>query len=198
MSFGWPSADFDGRDAIQAAIDRAHGKKILMFAAASNSGGRRGRAYPASSPGVICVHSTGVNGGRSDFSPTAELHKHNFATVGEAVETVWPVDANKRVSGAGSSGVRSRSGTSYATAVLVGIAAFLLQFAQVHLPKELAEQLRRKEKMEALLQKCAERGPDATQRDGYSYVHLSLDRNSLFGRSLDWIKSDIAEMLRTL
>ena len=57
MSFGWPSDDFEGYSELQHAIDRAYGKKVLMFAAAANSGGRRGRAYPASSSHVVCVHS---------------------------------------------------------------------------------------------------------------------------------------------
>ncbi|KAH0172859.1 hypothetical protein KCU67_g1545, partial [Aureobasidium melanogenum] len=80
MSFGWPSSRFHGSDDLQAAIDRAYGSKVLMFAAAANSGGRRGRAYPASSTHVICVHSTDTDGNRSSFSPTAYSDAINLAT----------------------------------------------------------------------------------------------------------------------
>ncbi|KAF4962443.1 hypothetical protein FSARC_9472 [Fusarium sarcochroum] len=118
MSFGWPSSDFDGYEALEAAIDRAYSKKVLMFAAAANSGGRMGRAYPASSSQVICVHSTNTNGGASDFSPTAEPNSINIATVGESVESAWPTllcnDSSNHDC------VKSRSGTSYATPIIAG------------------------------------------------------------------------------
>ncbi|RFU80040.1 major intracellular serine protease [Trichoderma arundinaceum] len=95
ISFGWPSSDFEGYDALEDAIDRAYGKKVLIFAAASNSGGRLGRAYPASSSQVICVHSTNTLGTPSDFSPTAEPNALNIATVGNLTEvrqiSVWDV-----------------------------------------------------------------------------------------------------------
>ncbi|RSM19544.1 hypothetical protein CDV31_001704 [Fusarium ambrosium] len=91
MSFGWPSSDFEGYDALEAAIDKAISRKVLMFAAAANSGGRLGRAYPASSSQVICVHSTNTNGSASDFSPTAEPNAINIATVGESVQSAWPM-----------------------------------------------------------------------------------------------------------
>ncbi|KAJ4258202.1 hypothetical protein NW762_008348 [Fusarium torreyae] len=122
MSFGWPSSDFDGYEALGASIDRAYSKEILMFAAAANSGGRTGRAYPASSSQVICVHSTNTNGSASDFSPTAEPNSVNIATVGESVESAWPTLLCN-----GSSNydcVKSRSGTSYATPIVAGIAGF--------------------------------------------------------------------------
>ncbi|PNP58294.1 hypothetical protein THARTR1_01809 [Trichoderma harzianum] len=91
LSFGWPSTSFEGYEELEDAIDRAHGKKILIFAAASNSGGKLGRAYPASSSQVICVHSTDTLGTPSRFSPTAEPDNLNFATVGESIESAWPM-----------------------------------------------------------------------------------------------------------
>lgn len=195
LSFGWPSTDFEGYDELEDAIDKAYSKKILMFAAASNSGGRLGRAYPASSSQVICVHSTDTLGTPSGFSPTAEPDNLNFATVGESIESAWPmllcsdsVSPQKYV--------KSRSGTSYATPIMAGIAAFLLQYARLHLPERAASSLKRREKMEALLKRCANRGPNYAPRGGYYYVELSLHHHNLFGRELDRINNEILEILK--
>ncbi|KAL6790875.1 peptidase S8/S53 domain-containing protein [Trichoderma sp. SZMC 28012] len=195
LSFGWPSTNFEGYDELEDAIDRAHGKKILIFAAASNSGGKLGRAYPASSSQVICVHSTDTLGTPSGFSPTAEPDNLNFATVGESIESAWPMllcndtTTPQRY-------VKSRSGTSYATPIMAGIAAFLLQYARLHLPERAASALKRKEKMEALLKRCAKRGPNYAPRGNYYYVELSLHQHNLFGRELDRINDEILETLK--
>ncbi|KAM0421241.1 hypothetical protein ACHAPT_010963 [Fusarium lateritium] len=194
MSFGWPSSDFDGYDALQAAIDKAISRKVLMFAAAANSGGRLGRAYPASSSQVICVHSTNTNGSRSDFSPTADPNAINIATVGESIQPAWPM---LLCSNLNTECVKSRSGTSYATPIVAGMAAFLLQYARLHLSEGEALMLKRREKMEALLRRCAVRGPSYQPRDGYFFVHLSLDKHNLFGGELDWVSYEISRALKT-
>ncbi|KAJ3456638.1 hypothetical protein MRS44_016661 [Fusarium solani] len=152
MSFGWPSSDFDGYDALQAAIDKAISRKVLMFAAAANSGGRLGRAYPASSSQVICVHSTNTNGSASNFSPTAEPNAINITTVSESVQSAWPMLLCQNNN---ADYLISRSGTSYATPIVAGMAAFLLQYARLHLSEGEALALKRREKMEALLRRCA-------------------------------------------
>jgi len=190
MSFGWPSCDFDGYDALQLAIDRAYNDKVLMFAAAANSGGRCGRAYPASSSQVICVHSTDTDGNRSSFSPTAEPNALNIATVGESILSAWPTLLCRE-----GEHLQTRSATSYATPIVVGISAFLLHFARLHLSKREAVMLKRKEKMEALLKRCAERGPNYQPRDGYFYVELSLNRHNLFGQDLEGLRRDISKAL---
>lgn len=195
MSFGWPSSDFDGYDVLESAIHRAYGKKVLLFAAASNSGGRLGRAYPASSSQVICVHSTDTLGNASAFSPTAQPFTLNFATVGESVESAWPILLCNDKS-TPQNYVKSRSGTSYATPIMAGIAAFLLQYARLHIPAEEALKFKSKENMEALLKRCAERGPNYAIRDEYFYIELSLNRHNLFGGKLDDINYEISKCLR--
>lgn len=195
LSFGWPSTDFEGYDELEDAIDKAHSKKILIFAAASNSGGRLGRAYPASSSQVICVHSTDTLGTPSGFSPTAEPDNLNFATVGESVESAWPMLLCNDLASP-QRYVKSRSGTSYATPIMAGIAAFLLHYARLHLPEKTASALARKEKMEALLKRCARRGPNYAPRDNYYYVELSLHDHNLFGRELERINDEILETLK--
>lgn len=195
MSFGWPSSHFEGYYDLEAAIDKAYGKKVLMFAAAANSGGRLGRAYPASSSQVICVHLTDTYGNASNFSPTAEPNAINIATVGEWVQSAWPMllccdELNPKC-------VESRSGTSYATPIIAGIAAFLLQYARLHLQESEALALKRKERMEALLKRCAERGSNYKPRDEYFYIELSLDAHNLFGRKLEWVNYEIRKTLET-
>jgi hypothetical protein len=57
--------------------------------------------------------------------------------------------------------------------------------------------LKRREKMEALLRRCAIRGPNYKPRDDYFYVHLSLHKHNLFGGELDWVNYEISRALRT-
>jgi subtilisin family serine protease len=196
MSFGWPSSSFDGHDVLENAIHNAYGKKVLLFAAASNSGGQLSRAYPASSSQVICVHSTDALGNASAFNPTAHPHALNFATIGESVESAWPIHKFRHDKLSPQRHVKCRSGTSYATPIMAGIAAFLLQYARIHLSAEEALKFKTKENMEALLKRCAERGPNYATRDGYFYVQLSLNRHNLFGGKLEDISYEISKTLQ--
>lgn len=134
MSFGYPTNNVDGYVKLEKALLHAHSQNILIFAAASNSGANLDRVYPARDPHAICVHSTDSQGNRSKFSPTALARDANLATIGEGVQSAWPVglcdiDANPDC-------VECRSGTSYATPIAVDIAAFLLQYARIHLAEK--------------------------------------------------------------
>ncbi|CEI41732.1 unnamed protein product [Fusarium venenatum] len=193
MSFGWPSSDFDGYEALEAAIDKAYSKKVLMFAAAANSGGRLSRAYPASSPHVICVHSTDALGNASDFSPTADPNSINIATVGECVESAWP---SFLCDSSNYDCVKSRSGTSYAAPIVAGVAGFLLQYGRLHLTGGEAIAMKRRDRMEAVLRRCAERGPNYQPRGGYFSVDLSLEKQNLFGETLEWVSYEIGKVLK--
>ncbi|KAL7940991.1 subtilisin-like protein [Trichoderma barbatum] len=196
LSFGWPSTRFEGYSDLQGAIDKAYSKKVLIFAAASNNGGRLGRAYPASSTHVICVHSTDTLGNPSAFSPTAQPYNLNFATVGESIKSAWPMALCDEKS-ASQGYFNSRSGTSYATPIMAGIAAFLLMYARLHLSEEDAVKLKSKATMEALFKRCAERGPNYAPRGNYHYVELSLYDHNLFGKEMDRINSEILDILDT-
>lgn len=134
-------------------------------------------------------------GNASAFSPTAQPFSLNLATVGELVESAWPIFLCHDKS-TPQEYVKSRSGTSYATPIMAGIAAFLLQYARIHLSAEEALRFKNKENMEALLKRCAERGPNYAMRDGYFYVELSLDRHNLFGGKLEDINYEISKTLQ--
>ncbi|VUC32850.1 unnamed protein product [Clonostachys rosea] len=193
MSFGYPTNQIEGYDELESAILYAYSKGVLLFAAASNSGANLDRAYPARDPHVICVHSTDSNGNRSKFSPTPLAQEINLATIGEAIESAWPVklcDAETN-----SQFVQWKSGTSFATPILVGIAAFLLQYARIHLPDK-AHMLKRQEKMKSVLLKISDKTQQSIARDGYSYIALNLFADNLFGKSKVFIDETIGELLK--
>jgi hypothetical protein len=173
----------------------AYSRGVIVFAAASNNGGKLGRSFPAREPTVIAVHSTDANGNRSAFSPTALAEDINLATVGEAVESAWPVHlcddtANPQC-------VKYKSGTSYATPIAAGIAAFLLAYARIHLP-ERAAALRSHKRMRVIMRRLAEKGAGGggyEPRDGCHFVDLSLYADSLFGKDKEFIDLTIGDLL---
>ncbi|OCK74584.1 subtilisin-like protein [Lepidopterella palustris CBS 459.81] len=194
MSFGFPTCDVDGYDELERAIENAHSKHVLMFAAASNSGANLNRAYPARDQHVICIHSTDANGNRSSFSPTAITDDTNIATVGQAVESAWPVHLCDEKTNP--TFVKYKSGTSYATPIAAGIAAFLLQYAKLHLREDQLEKLKRQSGMKAVLRKIAQKSQESKLRDDYYYVALSLYSDNLFGKTEGFIKETIIDILK--
>jgi len=194
MSFGFPTCNVDGYSELEKALKTAYSKDVLLFAAASNNGGQLGRSFPAREPTVISVHSTDANGNRSKFSPTPHRDGTNLATIGEAVESAWPVqlcdeDSNPEC-------VRTKSGTSFATPILVGIAAFLLMYARANLPDK-ASAMKSQKRMEAVLKRVAEKGSGSAHqlRDGYHFVDVSLHTDSLFGRDKEFIDATLRDLL---
>lgn len=200
MSFGFPTCKIDGYEELEHAIKHAYYRDVLLFAAASNSGGQLGRAYPAREANVICVHSTDARGNRSPFSPTAVPQDVNLATVGEGVSSAWPIhlcSGDERAEAEeGEDGMYStvKSGTSYATPIMVGIAAFLLLYARLSLP-ESANLLKIRSRMIMLLQRIAQKGQAGGLRDGYYFVDVSLYADSLFGKDKALIDQTIKDIL---
>lgn len=194
ISFGFPTRAIDGYYELEHAIKHAHYRDVLLFAAASNNGGQLGRAYPAREPNVVCVHSTDVHGNRSPFSPTAAPEDVNLATVGEAVESAWPV--HLCCGDEHAAYYTAKSGTSYATPIMAGIAAFLLLYARLNLP-DRAHLLRSRSRMMALLQRIAQKGQGGGPRDGYHFVDVSLYNDSLFGKSKVYIDQTIGDILNS-
>jgi subtilisin family serine protease len=192
MSFGFPTCVIEDYGELERALKNAYLKDVLLFAAASNNGGRLGRSFPSREPTVIAIHATDTNGNRSGFSPTATDDDLNLATVGEAVESAWPVYLCNEAENP--TFVKYKSGTSYATPIAAGIAAFLLRYVRTHLPAE-AYALKSQKRMKALLKKVAEKGIMYKPRDGYHFVDLSLYRDSLFGKDKAYIDQIMVDVL---
>lgn len=194
MSFGYPSKQIEGYSHLEDAILYAHSKNVLMFAAASNSGANLDRAYPARDPHVICVHATDSDGNRSKFSPTALHHDLNLATIGESIQSAWPVRLCDAITN--SDCLQCKSGTSYATPIVVGMAAFLLQYARLHLRTEEAMMMKRQARMKDVLMRVAEKTQSSERRDGYNYVAMSLYEDNLFGKGKEFIDVTLRELLK--
>ncbi|KAI1112785.1 pfs domain-containing protein [Nemania sp. NC0429] len=192
MSFGYPDCKSDDYPLLENALLNAHANHVLLFAAASNEGGRLDLSYPAREDNVIAVHATDANGNRSGFSPTAADGRIALATIGEAVESAWPTYLCEESTNP--TFVQIKSGTSYATPIAAGIAAFLLLYARVHVP-EMAQALRSLKRMRAILRKVAEKGGMYKPRDGYHFIDLSLYNDSLFGKEKEYIDFIIRDIL---
>lgn len=186
MSFGYTTNCTQDYDQLRKAIEYADKQNVLLFAAAANSGGQSEQSWPAREPEVICVHSTNTFGDRSPFSPTALPERPNFATVGDTVESLWPRDLCTRDTQQRGIYRSTRSGTSYATAILASISAFLLMYARLIYTHD-SEKLKTRKRMMNMLQECASKGPDhrATLRDGFYFVDLRRLDYTLFGRRSD-------------
>lgn len=161
MSFGFPSRTGSLSDAIAKAASR----DVIMFAAASNSGGNHGRAYPASDSKVICIHSTDGKGNRSSFSPTAKKRCDNFALPGENIESSWPRTSGSTVC------TKMKSGTSFATPVAVALAANILEYAEQKMsamPSHLHKFLKTSDGMRTIFRLMVEEREHP--RDNYDYL----------------------------
>ncbi|KAH7187349.1 peptidase S8/S53 domain-containing protein, partial [Fusarium oxysporum] len=116
MSFGFDT-DPIWKDEMDQAI-RLSNK--LFFAAASNYGANKRRTYPAKASTVFCIHATDGNGNKSGMDPVPLPDSINFTTLGVAVPCGYK-DGNERF----------LCGSSYSTPIAVGIAANILDQAQV-------------------------------------------------------------------
>lgn len=104
---------------IDKAISYALKANTTIFAAATNNGGNKPRAYPANKRnGVICIHASDGRGNDGGISPSPESRKDNFSTSGVSIESKWK---GRKV---------LKSGTSFATPIAAALAADVLEFAR--------------------------------------------------------------------
>lgn len=115
MSFGFGQEIEAISRAINYATDGS--RPMLVFAAASNTGGNDHVQWPASHDRVICIHATDGDGNKYGLNPTPENKPHEFATLGCSVES-WLGPGNRA----------SKSGTSVATPIAAGIAAMTIDY----------------------------------------------------------------------
>jgi hypothetical protein len=112
MSLGFhhrPERDFP------SLIDELVGDGKLIFAAASNSGGNKPRAYPAKEVGVFCIHVSDGKGNKGRHNP-APVDGDNFSTLGVAIDSKY-------------NGKDSYiDGSSFATPIAAAIAANALEY----------------------------------------------------------------------
>ena len=119
MSFGFPNHVH----CIEEAIARAthHKKAVTFFAAANNDGFNSREMFPANLGGpVLSIRGTNMHGGfEQKFNPPKSSPGPVFGTLGKDVYSDWAGQENPHL----------MSGSSVATAIAVGIAAILIEYA---------------------------------------------------------------------
>ncbi|KAH7333193.1 ankyrin repeat-containing domain protein [Rhexocercosporidium sp. MPI-PUGE-AT-0058] len=144
---------------LDQAIGMALGYGVLVFAAASNSGSNFEVAWPARKDGVIAFNSTDGYGNASHFNPAPKLESFNFATLGEAVQSDWPLKSQSD---------RRSSGSSTSVVIGAAIAATILQVVQDrNIDPERYHRLHTSEGMGRVLKRLGRE-----DRSGYTYVSL--------------------------
>jgi hypothetical protein len=116
---------------IDVAIERARASGTTFFAAASNRGANRPRAYPANRPGgVVCVHASDGHGNSGGLSPAPLARRLNIATLGIAVPACWRGRHLRK------------SGTSFATPVAAALVVDVLDLVRLRCASLTDDELR--------------------------------------------------------
>ena len=141
-----------------------------MFAAASNNGGNIEVKYPAKKDEVTCVYATDGSGNPFDKNPnTMKSSIFHFATLGVGVKSSWPQKLHDPPLKREEASERRQTGTSFATPIVAGIAACIIEFAIVqNLPDDLLDVLKTRQGMQNTLHKLM---VDDTPRSGLHYIH---------------------------
>jgi hypothetical protein len=126
MSFGF---DNQHKEVVKA-VENAHSRHVLMFAAASNSGNRSDLPYPAIDPKVFLVHCADGNGNKSIRNPQRIRLRDNFSILGQDVLSTWPSEFHEQgmIQREGLGTWKRSSGSSIATPILASVCALILQF----------------------------------------------------------------------
>lgn len=173
-------AELDGSSLITRAADHAVERGIVVVVAAGNERGTDGNpawqgrvTMPADGFGVLAVGATDVSDVLASFSsigPTADGRiKPDAVAPGKDIVVADPTTSDRYL---------STQGTSYATPLVAGAAAIILQVHPEWTPAEVSRALR------WTAQDLGPAGPDNSYGWGMIDVTLALDaetRNGLFG-----------------
>jgi hypothetical protein len=145
MPFAFP----EDNNQVADAIDHAHSRNVLLFAAASNKSDLK-LGFPACLPEVTCIYSNKSASVSSSFCRLGREKECNFSVIGEDVEGAWPLQLNN------GKPIRRESGTSCSTPIVAGVAALILEYAtqKYRYPVKLARELRKKGYMEKVMLSC--------------------------------------------
>lgn len=169
LSLGF-SRDVECPKVLQEACRMATDKGTILVAAAGNDGGKA--LWPAALPEVICVGST--NG----------LDKAEFSNTGEIDFVVPGVD----LEGYGVAGdLTIRSGTSFSSALVSGLAALLVSEARI----ENGAHLDLQSVKDGLIELCTDLGaPGWDPETGYGTPFLQpVQKPGIFDRIISALKS---------
>ncbi|KAK1237866.1 hypothetical protein MKX08_002445, partial [Trichoderma sp. CBMAI-0020] len=138
---------------IQSSIKNFVESGKIMFAAASNGGGNKSRAFLASQDGVSCILISDGKGNKVGINP-APWRRDNFSMLGNVIDLKWD------------GGEVYINGSSLATPVAAAIASNALEFIRHNLAGEsdIAKQFYTSRGMKELF-RCL-----SDHIDGYDYV----------------------------
>lgn len=122
ISFGFPNAD-QSLEGIRKALLEAHAADVLIFAATGNIAAGNAISFPACLDEVISVSSTDGSHELSKFVPDLRVGKR-LCAIGEAIEAAWIDQKESKLQIHSSK--RRKAGTSFATPVVAGVAAMVM------------------------------------------------------------------------
>lgn len=176
MSFGLKAPDPDIKAQVLNAYAKPDGKQVILCAAASNDGNRRGVAFPANDIHVFCINASDGDGIPAPFTPLPRTDNVNFSILGVNVLSTWPTFANADpnskqkkgvlVSGKLEGTAKYMSGTSMATPFAAALIANVFAYGRVNAANISSQQpLRSWEGVQKLLKGMSKKG-----RHGYDTV----------------------------
>ncbi len=139
VSAGEPAVSGDCHPVLRRAVARARRKGVLIVAALGNERHEE-RQMPAAMPGVVAVGAWPTGGERGAHAQPSEQGPGALPSVGKATCIVAP--GHGLLAALPGGGVGHASGTSYATAIVSGVAGLLASFALKRQVRLSSEQIR--------------------------------------------------------